>query len=67
MAKVFFRNSGSEANDSQDLFRNANLHRGSPQDFVLQTVQQKQVKLVQDENQLLENILRTLIQELVIV
>ncbi|KAL6562879.1 suppressor of the transcriptional defect of hpr1 by overexpression [Orobanche hederae] len=53
-----------------DLFRNAILHPGSPQDFALQTVQQvikpqKQVKLVQDENQLLENILRTLIQELV--
>ncbi|KAL6493814.1 suppressor of the transcriptional defect of hpr1 by overexpression [Orobanche gracilis] len=53
-----------------DLFRNAILHPGPPQDFALQTVQQvikpqKQVKLVQDENQLLENILRTLIQELV--
>ncbi|KAL6495764.1 suppressor of the transcriptional defect of hpr1 by overexpression [Orobanche gracilis] len=53
-----------------DLFRNAILHPGPPQDFALQTVQQiikpqKQVKLVQDENQLLENILRTLVQELV--
>ncbi|KAL8061850.1 hypothetical protein ABFX02_02G109900 [Erythranthe guttata] len=53
-----------------DLFRKAILHPGPPQDFALQTVQQaikpqKQVKLVQDENQLLENILRTLLQELV--
>ncbi|KAK6162709.1 hypothetical protein DH2020_002550 [Rehmannia glutinosa] len=54
----------------QDLFKKAILHPGPPQDFALQTVQQvikpqKQVKLVQDENQLLENILRTLLQELV--
>ncbi|XP_042044712.1 THO complex subunit 1-like, partial [Salvia splendens] len=53
-----------------DLFRKAILHPGPPQDFALQTVQQvikpqKQVKLVQDENMLLENILRTLLQELV--
>ncbi|KAL8061851.1 hypothetical protein ABFX02_02G109900 [Erythranthe guttata] len=52
-----------------DLFRKAILHPGPPQDFALQTVQQaikpQQVKLVQDENQLLENILRTLLQELV--
>lgn len=53
-----------------DIFRKAILHPGSPQDFALQTVQQvikpqKQVKLVQDENMLLENILRTLLQELV--
>ncbi|KAL0429461.1 UNVERIFIED_CONTAM: THO complex subunit [Sesamum radiatum] len=55
---------------TQDLFRKAILHPGPPQDFALQTVQQvikpqKQVKLVQDENQLLENMLRTLLQELV--
>ncbi|GER43279.1 THO complex subunit 1 [Striga asiatica] len=64
-----------------DLFRKALLQAGPPQDFALQTVQQaikpqvrisptkekalKLVKLVQDENQLLENILRALLQELV--
>ncbi|KAM7472642.1 hypothetical protein LguiA_010825 [Lonicera macranthoides] len=53
-----------------DLFRSAILRPGPPDDFALQTVQeaikpQKQTKLVQDENQLLENILRTLLQELV--
>ncbi|KAK4483569.1 hypothetical protein RD792_010768, partial [Penstemon davidsonii] len=53
-----------------DVFRKAILHPGPPQDFALETVQQvikpqKQMKLVQDENQLLENILRTLLQELV--
>uniref|UniRef100_A0A5B6YPV1 Putative THO complex subunit 1-like isoform X1 n=1 Tax=Davidia involucrata TaxID=16924 RepID=A0A5B6YPV1_DAVIN len=53
-----------------DLFRRAILQPGPPEDFALQTVQeaikpQKQTKLVQDENQLLENILRTLLQELV--
>ncbi|KAK3025318.1 hypothetical protein RJ639_044449, partial [Escallonia herrerae] len=46
------------------------LQPGLPQDFALQTVQeainpQKHTKLVQDENQLLENILRMLLQELV--
>lgn len=55
-----------------DLFRKAILQPGPPHDFALQTVQeaikpQKQTKLVQDENQLLENILRTLLQELVSV
>ncbi|KAL3516355.1 hypothetical protein ACH5RR_023257 [Cinchona calisaya] len=50
--------------------RNAILHPGLPEDFALQTVQeavkpQKQTKLAQDENQLLENILRRLLQELV--
>lgn len=53
-----------------DLFRKAILRRGSPEEFALQTVQeaikpQRQTKLVQDENQLLENILRSLLQELV--
>ncbi|GFP93437.1 THO complex subunit 1 [Phtheirospermum japonicum] len=58
------------SNFLMDLFRKAIFNPGPPQDFALQTVQQvikpqKQVKLVQDENQLLENILRTLLQELV--
>lgn len=53
-----------------DIFRRALLRPGPPESFALQTVQeaikpQKQTKLVQDENQLLENILRTLLQELV--
>ncbi|KAK1436202.1 hypothetical protein QVD17_01980 [Tagetes erecta] len=53
-----------------DLFRKVITQPGKPQDFALQTVQQaikpqRQTKLVQDENQLLENILRTLLQELV--
>nr|GEU91038.1 THO complex subunit 1 isoform X1 [Tanacetum cinerariifolium] len=53
-----------------DLFRKVLKEPGKPQDFALQTVQlainpQRQTKLVQDENQLLENILRTLLQELV--
>ncbi|KAG9156229.1 hypothetical protein Leryth_022116 [Lithospermum erythrorhizon] len=53
-----------------DLFKKAILHPGCPSEFALQTVQeaikpQKQTKLVQDENQLLENILRSLLQELV--
>ncbi|GMP41100.1 hypothetical protein CsSME_00011311 [Camellia sinensis var. sinensis] len=53
-----------------DLFRRAILESGPPENFALKTVQeiikpQKQTKLVQDENQLLENILRTLLQELV--
>ncbi|XP_057976319.1 THO complex subunit 1 [Malania oleifera] len=53
-----------------DIFRKALLQPGPPGSFALQTVQeaikpQKQTKLVQDENQLLENILRTLLQELV--
>ncbi|XP_075520316.1 THO complex subunit 1 isoform X2 [Primulina tabacum] len=55
---------------ASDLFRKAILNPAPPQDFALQTVQQaikpqKQMKLVQDENQLLENILRSLLQELV--
>lgn len=46
------------------------MEPGPPENFALKTVQevikpQKQTKLVQDENQLLENILRTLLQELV--
>ncbi|XP_057498117.1 THO complex subunit 1 isoform X2 [Actinidia eriantha] len=53
-----------------DLFRRAILEPGPPEDFALKTVQevikpQKLTKLIQDENQLLENILRTLLQELV--
>ncbi|KAI8546008.1 hypothetical protein RHMOL_Rhmol07G0082300 [Rhododendron molle] len=53
-----------------DILRRAILEPGPPENFALKTVQevikpQKQTKLVQDENQLLENILRTLLQELV--
>ncbi|KAL5800899.1 hypothetical protein ACOSQ3_032531 [Xanthoceras sorbifolium] len=53
-----------------EIFRNAMLRAGPPESFALQTVQevikpQKQTKLAQDENQLLENMLRTLLQELV--
>lgn len=52
------------------MFRKAILQPGPTIDFALQIVQeaikpQKQTKLVQDENQLLENILRMLLQELV--
>lgn len=51
-------------------FRKAILQTGPPENFALQTVQdvikpQKLTKLAQDENQLLENILRRLLQELV--
>nr|XP_043635689.1 THO complex subunit 1 [Erigeron canadensis] len=53
-----------------DLFRKVITEGGNPKDFALQTVQlainpQRQTKLIQEENQLLENILRTLLQELV--
>ncbi|KAJ7949389.1 THO complex subunit 1 [Quillaja saponaria] len=53
-----------------EVFKRAILQPGPPETFALQTVQevikpQKQTKLVQDENQFLENILRTLLQELV--
>uniref|UniRef100_A0A1D1XVT7 THO complex subunit 1 n=1 Tax=Anthurium amnicola TaxID=1678845 RepID=A0A1D1XVT7_9ARAE len=53
-----------------EIFKNAILHRGQPASFALQAVQeaikpQRQTVLVQDENQLLENALRTLLQELV--
>ncbi|XP_048325641.1 THO complex subunit 1 isoform X2 [Ziziphus jujuba] len=53
-----------------DVFRSAILQPRPPESFALQLVQQvikpqKQTKLAQDENQLLENILRTLLQELV--
>lgn len=53
-----------------EIFRSALLRSGPPDSFALETVQeaikpQKQTKLLQDENQLLENILRTLLQELV--
>ncbi|KAL9451237.1 hypothetical protein AB3S75_012902 [Citrus x aurantiifolia] len=52
-----------------EVFRRAILQAGSPENFALLTVQevikpQKQTKLAQDENQLLENMLRTLLQEL---
>ncbi|WCJ39199.1 THO complex subunit 1 [Euphorbia peplus] len=51
-------------------FRTAILQSGPPENFALKTVQefvkpQRQTKLAQDENQLLENMLRTLLQELV--
>ncbi|KAL8162680.1 hypothetical protein V2J09_014169, partial [Rumex salicifolius] len=53
-----------------EVFRRALSNQGSPEGFALQAVQeaikpQRQTKLVQDENQLLENILRSLLQELV--
>ncbi|KAB2085733.1 THO complex subunit 1 [Gossypium arboreum] len=53
-----------------EAFRKAILQAGPPETFALKTVQevikpQKQTKLAQDENQLLENMLRTLLQELV--
>ncbi|XP_042499695.1 THO complex subunit 1 [Macadamia integrifolia] len=53
-----------------EIFRSAILQPGPPASFALQTVQdaikpQRQTVLVQDENQLLENALRTLLQELV--
>ncbi|KAK7857001.1 tho complex subunit 1 [Quercus suber] len=56
---------------NMEVFKRAILQPGPPQAFALQTVQevikpQKQTKLAQDENQLLENILRTLLQELVV-
>ncbi|KAF3434264.1 hypothetical protein FNV43_RR25367 [Rhamnella rubrinervis] len=55
---------------SQEVFRSAILQPGPPESFALQIVQQvikpqRQTKLAQDENQLLENILRALLQELV--
>ncbi|KAK4551365.1 hypothetical protein RGQ29_032387 [Quercus rubra] len=55
---------------NMEVFKRAILQPGPPQAFALQTVQevikpQKQTKLAQDENQLLENILRSLLQELV--
>ncbi|KAI8027359.1 THO complex subunit 1 [Camellia lanceoleosa] len=62
--------SSGDVASTTDLFRRAILESGPPENFALKTVQavikpQKQTKLVQDENQLLENILRTLLQELV--
>ncbi|KAG0491653.1 hypothetical protein HPP92_005051 [Vanilla planifolia] len=53
-----------------EVFRNAILRSGSPENFALQVVQeaikpQKQTVLVLEENQSLENALRTLLQELV--
>ncbi|KAK4748920.1 hypothetical protein SAY87_015506 [Trapa incisa] len=53
-----------------DAFKRAILELGPPENFALQIVQevikpQKQTKLVQDENQHLENILRALLQDLV--
>ncbi|KAK8970863.1 hypothetical protein KSP40_PGU008019 [Platanthera guangdongensis] len=54
----------------QEVFKNAILRPGSPEKFALQVVQeaikpQKQTVLVLDENQSLENALRTLLQDLV--
>jgi THO complex subunit 1 len=54
-----------------DAFRDAILQRAPIETFALKTVQhfiqpQKQTKLAQDENQMLENMLRTLLQELVV-
>ncbi|KAF8052065.1 hypothetical protein N665_1615s0009 [Sinapis alba] len=53
-----------------DVFRDAILQRGPIESFALKTVQdfiqpQRQTKLAQDENQMLENMLRTLLQQLV--
>ncbi|XP_031399822.1 THO complex subunit 1 isoform X1 [Punica granatum] len=53
-----------------EAFKRAILQPGPPENFALRIVQevikpQKRTKLVQDENQLLENILRTLLQDLV--
>lgn len=53
-----------------DEFKRVMLQPGQPETFALQAVQefikpQKHTKLAQDENQLLENMLRTLLQELV--
>ncbi|KAL6328091.1 hypothetical protein AAG906_033368 [Vitis piasezkii] len=54
----------------KEIFKQALLKPGPPESFALQVVQeaikpQKQTKLARDENQLLENILRKLLQELV--
>ncbi|KAL0680775.1 hypothetical protein Bca4012_047622 [Brassica carinata] len=53
-----------------DAFRDSILQRGPIERFALKTVQdfiqpQRQTKLAQDENQMLENMLRTLLQHLV--
>ncbi|KAL9239215.1 hypothetical protein vseg_013555 [Gypsophila vaccaria] len=53
-----------------DIFKRALSNNDPPEVFALQTVQeaikpQKQTKLLLEENQLLENILRTLLRELV--
>ncbi|KAK1261780.1 hypothetical protein QJS04_geneDACA019562 [Acorus gramineus] len=53
-----------------EVFRTALSRPGPPADFALQAVQdaikpQRQTVLVQDENQLLENALRTLLQDMV--
>ncbi|XP_010266403.1 PREDICTED: THO complex subunit 1-like [Nelumbo nucifera] len=53
-----------------EIFRSAILQPGPPANFALQTVQdaikpQRQTVLVQEENQSLENAIRTLLQELV--
>ncbi|CAA6655780.1 unnamed protein product [Spirodela intermedia] len=53
-----------------EVFKNAILNPAPPEKFALQAVQeairpQRQTVLVQDENQLLENSLRALLQELV--
>ncbi|CAL5330555.1 unnamed protein product [Camellia sinensis] len=67
---LYSSSSSGHVASTTDLFRRAILESGPPENFALKTVQeiikpQKQTKLVQDENQLLENILRTLLQELV--
>ncbi|KAG1362814.1 putative THO complex subunit 1 [Cocos nucifera] len=54
----------------EEVFRNVILKTEPPENFALQAVQeaikpQRQTVLVQDENQSLENALRTLLQELV--
>lgn len=66
---MFYKNKRVEP-PKMEVFRRALSHQGSPHEFALRAVQeaikpQRQTKLVQDENQLLENILRALLQELV--
>ncbi|KAL5721536.1 suppressor of the transcriptional defect of hpr1 by overexpression [Ranunculus cassubicifolius] len=62
--------SHTDRNRVIEIFKTAILKSDLPESFALQTVQeaikpQKQTVLVQDENQSLENALRTLLQELV--
>ncbi|KAJ8755853.1 hypothetical protein K2173_024398 [Erythroxylum novogranatense] len=61
---------GPLQSSNMELLKKAILQPGPPEKFALQTVQevikpQRQTKLAQDENQLLENMLRMLLQELV--
>uniref|UniRef100_A0A2P2M6H9 THO complex subunit 1-like n=1 Tax=Rhizophora mucronata TaxID=61149 RepID=A0A2P2M6H9_RHIMU len=56
--------------DNMEVLKSVILQPGSPENFALQAVQevikpQRPMKLAQDENQLLENMLRKLLQELV--